>query len=140
MDLPAASGVLNRPASMEKGNSLPSERRKRTRNHLRWTVLLFRNTATEAVESLTRDLSSGGFYCTTKVAFTPGERLICTFKIPTYDPSGKDLEHRLECSVRVLRVEAQCAEGTFGLACQIEDYRFSGPPAAADKHPIPTVG
>jgi hypothetical protein len=86
---------------------------------------LFRNEAANAVESLTRDMSSGGFYCVTGIAFTPGERLICTLKIPTHDPNGKHLERRLECEVRVMRVEPQGAEGTFGLACQIEDYHIN---------------
>jgi hypothetical protein len=116
-------GGLN--AAPEPENSLPPERRKRARNHLHWSLLLFRNQAADAVESLTRDMSSAGFYCVTGVAFTPGERLICTLRIPTHDPNGKLLERRLECKVRVMRVEPQGAEGTFGLACQIEDYHFN---------------
>jgi hypothetical protein len=123
MELSAVHGGLKKPAELEQ--PLPSERRKRARNHLHWSLLLFRNQAAEAVESLTRDLSSSGFYCVTDLAFTPGERLICTLKVPTHDPNGKHLEQRLECKVRVMRVEPQGAEGTFGLACQIEDYHFS---------------
>ena len=119
----AVYGGLNKASEPE--NSLPPERRKRARNHLHWSVLLFRNQAADAVESLTRDLSSSGFYCVTGIAFTPGERLICTLKIPTHDPNGKHLERRLECKVRVMRVEPQGMEGTFGLACQIEDYHFN---------------
>lgn len=119
----AVYGGLNKAAELE--NSLPSERRKRARNHLHWSVLFFRNQAADAVESLTRELSSSGFSCVTAVAFTPGERLICTLKIPTHDPNGKHLERRLECKVRVMRVEPQGADGTFGLACQIEDYHFN---------------
>src|SRR5450759_4493428 len=101
--------------SAELENLLPSERRKRARNHLHWSLLLFPNQATEAVESLTRDLSSSGFYCVTGVAFIPGERLICTLKVPTHDPNGKHLEQKLECRVRVMRVEPQGAEGTLSL-------------------------
>jgi hypothetical protein len=121
LERPAVYGGPVKPAVLDP---LSSERRKRTRNNLHWSVLLFRNHAGDAVEALTRDLSSGGFYCVTGVAFTPGERLICTLKIPTHDPNGKHLEQKLECKVRVVRVEAQGAEGKFGLACQIEDYRF----------------
>jgi hypothetical protein len=123
MELSAVYGGLKKSAELE--NLLPSERRKRARNHLHWSLLLFPNQAAEAVEGLTRDLSSSGFYCVTGVAFIPGERLICTFKVPTHDPNGKHLEQRLECWVRVLRVEPQGTEGTFGLACQIEDYHFT---------------
>src|ERR1019366_1518517 len=123
MELSAVYGGLKKSAELE--NLLPSERRKRARNHLHWSLLLFPNQAAEAVEGLTRDLSSSGFYCVTGVAFIPGERLICTFKVPTHDPNGKHLEQRLECRVRVLRVEPQGTEGAFGLACQIEDYHFT---------------
>jgi hypothetical protein len=121
LELPAVYGGPNKPAT----DSLPAERRRRARNHLHWAVLLFRDHAEDAVESLTRNLSSSGFYCLSEVAFTPGQRLVCTLKVPSHDPKGKHLEQRLECQVRVLRVEPQGPEGTFGLACQIEDYRFN---------------
>lgn len=123
LELSAVYSSLKKPAEVEK--PLLVERRKRARNHLHWSVLFFRNHSAEAVPSLTRDLSSSGFYCVTGVAFAPGERLICTIKVPTHDPNGKHLEQTLECRVRVMRVEPQVAEGTFGLACQIEDYHFS---------------
>ena len=41
-----------------------------------------------------------------------------------HDPNGKHLEQKLECQVRVMRVEPRDVEGTYGLACQIEDYHF----------------
>jgi hypothetical protein len=119
----AIRGGLNKVAELE--NSRPFERRRRARNHLHWSVLLFRSHVADAVETLTRDLSSSGFYCVTATAFTPGERLVCTLKIPTYDPNGKHLERTLECKVRVMRVEPQNGDGTFGMACQIEDYHFN---------------
>jgi hypothetical protein len=122
LELSAVYAGPKKPAELQK--PLPQERRKRARNHLHWSVLLFRTDVAHAVESLTQDLSSGGFYCVTDAVFTPGERLICTLKVPTHDPNGKHLEQRLECQVCVMRVEPQDAEGTFGLACRIEDYHF----------------
>src|SRR5260370_4885550 len=122
-ELSALYGTLKRPAEVE--NPLRTERRKRARNQLHWSLLLFSNQAADAVESLTRDLSSSGFYCITGVAFTPGERLICTLRVPTHDPNRKLLEQRLECKVRVVRVEPQRAEAMFALAGQIDDYHFS---------------
>lgn len=119
----AVFGGTNKAAELNVPPS--SERRKRARNPLHWHVLLFRSQVADAVESLTRDLSSSGFYCVSGVPFILGERLVCTLKIPTYDPNGKHLERRLECKVRVIRVEPQGAEGTFGVACQIEDYHFN---------------
>ena len=100
------------------------ERRERIRAPLHWHILLFRNQAAEAIESLTRDLSSSGFFCLTKTPLTPGEVLTCTLRVPTHDPNGKHLERSLECRARVVRVQAQ-PEGTFGVACQIEDYHFA---------------
>src|ERR1019366_923264 len=122
LERPAVNGGTSKPAELE--HPLPPERRKRTRNNLHWSGLLFRNDGADAVESLTRDLSSSGFYCVTGVAFTPGERLICALSIPTHDPNGKQLDLRLECKARVRRVDPQGADGAFGLACQIEDYHF----------------
>ena len=128
----AVPGGLNRPAQVE--NPSPAERRQRARNDLHWSVLLFRNRPAGVVESLTQDLSSSGFYCVTNVAFTPGERVVCTLKIPTHDPTGKHLQRRLECKVRVVRVEPRGPDGLFGLACQIEDYRFIQ--VHADQRPL----
>ena len=122
LELSAVYSGLKKPAEVEK--PLLVERCKRARNHLHWSVLFFRNHSAEAVPSLTRDLSSSGFYCVTGVAFTAGERLLCTIKVPTHDPNGKHLEQKLECQVRVMRVEPRDVEGTYGLACQIEDYHF----------------
>jgi hypothetical protein len=115
---------LNKPAEPESSATHP-ERRKRARTKLHWPVLFFRHHSAEAVESLTQDLSSGGFYCLSKTPFTCGERILCTLKIPTYDPGGKERERTLECEVRVMRVEATAGEDFYGIACRIDDYRFA---------------
>jgi hypothetical protein len=123
LELFSAYGGLAKPAELPAPHS--SERRKRARTRLHWPVLLFRSHAADAIESLTRDLSSEGFYCLAKMPFTVGESLICTLKVPTHDPNGKHLERSLECKVRVMRVEPQAEEGMFGIACWIEDYHFA---------------
>src|SRR5215510_2445165 len=123
LDLFSAYGGLSKPAEIH--TATVSERRKRARTRLHWPVLLFRNRGGSAIQSLTRDLSSSGFYCIAKTPFTPGELLTCTLKVPTHDPNGKHLERSLECKVRVVRVDSQEAEATFGVACQIEDYHFA---------------
>jgi len=102
----------------------PSERRQRARTRLHWPLLLFRNQSREAIESVTHDLSSQGFYCLASVPFRVGETLICTMKVPTHDPNGKLLERNLECRVRVVRVKPE-SDSRFGVACQIEDYHFA---------------
>ena len=111
---------LNKPTETKR--PFPYERRKRTRTRLHWTVLLFCSQAADATETLTRDLSSSGFYCLSKVPVTPGEMLICTLKVPTHNPNGKHFERSLECKVRVMRVEPQEDDTVFGVACRIEDY------------------
>ena len=107
------------------------ERRQRVRVRLRWPVLLFRDrTGSEAIETVTRDVSSGGFYCLTKVQLMEGEQLVCSIKIPTHDPQGKQLEHTLECMVTVVRVDE--ISGLYGIACQILDYHLSHPHSAPE--------
>jgi len=101
------------------------ERRKRARTRVHWRVLLFRNQTTEAVESLTQDLSSLGFYCLSRDPFTPGESLHCTLRVPAHDPGGDEAERTLECLVRVMRVEPAAVEEFYGIACRIEDYRLA---------------
>jgi hypothetical protein len=104
-----------------------TERRKRVRTRLHWAVFLFRESPVEVVaESVTRDLSSNGFYCTSAAPVGVGERFRCSIRVPTHDPRHKQLERTLDCRVRVMRVVPQ-ETGGFGVACQIEDYQLSVP-------------
>ena len=123
LELFSAYASLNKPAELKTPHTV--ERRKRARTRLHWPVLLFRNDTMEAIESVTRDLSSGGFYCLTASVFALGEALVCSLKVPTHDPNGKHLEQSLECKVRVVRVEPQETPGMYGVACRIEDYHFA---------------
>ena len=103
-----------------------AERRKRVRTRLHWPVLMFGDRqGTQNIESVTRDLSSSGFYCLTQVPLFEGEQLVCSIKIPTHDPHGKNLERTLECRVRVVRVAPQESGDLFGVGCRIEDYHLS---------------
>jgi hypothetical protein len=89
-------------------------------------VLLSREQGDEkAVRTVTRDLSSSGFYCVSKAAFAVGERLLCILHIPVNSSGGG--ESLLECRVVVVRVDADPKDGTYGIACHTEDYRFAGP-------------
>src|SRR5258706_15034960 len=102
------------------------ERRKRVRTRLHWPVLLFRAIpGSDAIDSVTKDLSSSGFFCLTRVQLAEGEKLVCSIKIPTHDPHGKHLERTLECRIQVLRVIPQETSGSFGIACRIEDCHLS---------------
>jgi hypothetical protein len=102
------------------------ERRKRVRTRLHWPVLMFRDKpGSEAIESVTRDLSSSGFFCVMRIQLIEGEYLVCSIKIPTHDPHGKHLERTLECRVQVPRVVPQESAESYGVACRIEDYHLS---------------
>ena len=100
------------------------ERRKRVRTRLRWQVALLALSEAEAIESWTRDLSSNGFYCNSPVPFVPGARMVCILKAPAYHPERAEAIFSLECRVRIVRVERSDDEGSYGLGCEIEDYRF----------------
>src|SRR5580765_2002303 len=96
------------------------ERRKRKRVALHWPVRLFRDLTAPSVESTTENLTSNGFYCVSTEPFRLGERLECIIAIPAGSFGYAESPIRLQCRVRVARVEDQ-VEG-FGLGCHIEDY------------------
>jgi hypothetical protein len=96
------------------------ERRKRKRIALHWPVRLFRDPSAPSVESTTENLTSNGFYCISKEPFRLGERLECIIAIPAGSFGYTESPIRLQCRVRVARIEDQ-HEG-FGLGCYIEDY------------------
>jgi hypothetical protein len=101
-----------------------TERRTRVRTTLHWPVLFFRNGSGEAVESVTQNLSSSGFYCHTRVRITLGESLDCVLTIPSHDPSGHEKVRVLNCRILVRRVEPGSIENTFGIACEIQDFHL----------------
>ena len=96
------------------------ERRKRKRIALHWPVRLFRDPATPSVESTTENLTSNGFYCISKEPFELGEQLECIIAIPAGSFGYNESPIRLQCRVRVARIQGQ--EDGFGLGCHIEDY------------------
>ena len=100
------------------------ERRKRIRTRVHWPVLFFREETADTLQTVTQDLSSGGFYCLSRAPLQCGEPLLCALTVPTYEPGDRDHTVSLECRVRVVRSERVSEEGFFGIACQIEDFRF----------------
>ena len=114
-----------------------TERRRRKRLALHWRVCLSRRANHLMVESETRDVSSGGFYCFTDENFTPKERLECVLVIPM--PNNSDGGERLclRCRVEVVRVDIAPPGGPYGVACRIEDYsvaHFTAGSLAAGEH------
>jgi hypothetical protein len=73
------------------------------------------------VDTKTEDLSCEGFSCVSERPFSLYQVLDCELVI-----AAEELNHPtvlvLRCRVQVVRVEPNGAEGTFGLACRLEDY------------------
>jgi len=101
------------------------ERRRRTRSQVQWRVRFWGGFLTEALETVTQNLSSDGFYCSSRNPFVPGEQLVCSLSIPIHrlDPADSGVE--LECRVRVVRIDPVSEAGYFGIGCKIEDYRLT---------------
>ncbi len=82
-----------------------------------WHVSFSDGETQSALQSITQDVSSDGFYCVAKVAFVPGEIRTCMLELPAHPV-------RIYCKVRIIRVEALAERETYGIGCRIEDYRF----------------
>lgn len=107
-----------------------SERRHHRRVDLRCSLYIAKSTATQLIKCITKNISSGGFYCISNEAFTNGEWLRCTIMFP--DTGDESNTFALECTVEVLRVEPVGPSQSFGLACRIEDYAVVPQPRYAD--------
>ena len=100
------------------------ERRKRSRSHVHWQVCFFGVDIGRTVETTTENLSSAGFHCFSPVPLIAGDLVTCRLHLPTRRPSNSGRGSSLECKVRVVRVEPAGEQQSFGVACEIEDYRF----------------
>jgi hypothetical protein len=100
------------------------DRRSRTRAEVHWPVSFSLPGTTEIVRTVTRDLSSAGFYCILNASFIPGESRDCTLAVPTNQPHNGLRALVVRCQVRVVRVELSAESGSSGVGCQIIDYRL----------------
>lgn len=98
------------------------ERRKHARLTLRIPLLLFCAASDSPVQSETVNISSDGFYCTTREPFAPGDRLRCLLPIPA-PPDTAESELYIDAEVEVMRVRIDNKTPGFGLGCRIADYR-----------------
>jgi PilZ domain len=127
-DFPEASpGYSGADGALKSKSQHPSERRQRRRAPMQWSLRLYRNRAGEAEETTTQNLSSGGFYCMSRMPRTTGEFLFCLLHVPSHEAPLGDRFLILECQVRVTRVEPAAVPGFWGVACSIENYRFISP-------------
>jgi hypothetical protein len=109
-----------------------SDRRKRPRSRVHWPIRFFGVEFGHTVETVTENLSSSGFQCFSPVPLIPGELMICVLRVPSHQTPHNRQASSLECKVRVLRVEPAEGRESFGVACQIEDYRFIEPNSIFD--------
>ena len=120
-------------SEMENEIAIMLERREHSRLKLRIPVLLSWEESKNPVRSETLDISSRGFYCTTKEPFAPGDRLRALLSIPAaYDSVDSDLY--LEAEVEVMRVMMDNVISGFGLGCRIADYHVVDKQAAMAWH------
>ena len=92
-----------------------------------WPVIFSDGETTAALESVTHNLSSDGFYCVASAVLIPGEMRTCMLAIPLHHRHGGDHQVQVFCKVRIIRVEALSESGIYGIGCRIEDYRFLTP-------------
>jgi len=100
------------------------ERRRRARVQVHWPLFFLLPDVTRSIETVTENLSSDGFYCVANRAFVPGEVLSCVLSVPTHNPNGGEQIRAVRCWIRVIRVESLTEDGSYGVGCRIEDYRF----------------
>ena len=96
------------------------ERRSQARFAVHCHVRFFQNSSSEVTDCVTQNISSVGFYCLSRTAFSVGDSLTCLLKMPWQDSLEKPFT--LRCAVSVVRVE-DAGEGSFGVACKIDDYQ-----------------
>jgi len=108
---------------MDGGHTHDTDRRKRPRLALTWTIYLLRSTDTRPLESKTKNVSSEGFYCCVRERFVVGECIRCTVFIPTRDVEHPDECIFLECQATVVRVDP-IAPDHYGIGCHIESYKM----------------
>jgi hypothetical protein len=84
------------------------------------------------IETVTRDVSSEGFHCLSRVPLIAHETVGCSLTIPSLHPERAEAPMVLECQVRVVRIDPPDEQGYFGIACRIEDYRLAASNGAVD--------
>ena len=99
------------------------ERRVRDRIQVRWRLRFLGSDSMRLVEGTTRDVSSGGLYFSCPVSFVTGECVICILHLPLLLP-GRTRVLPIQFKVRIVRVDAADIDGTYGIGCEIQDYRL----------------
>ena len=106
----------------EAASPSTTDRRRRSRLKLSWTVLLRSRNGDKPIEGWTKDISSDGFYCLVPEPLDVGADTSFTIPVPIFDAERRRDMFRLEGRARVVRLET-LGNGLYGIACHVEDYR-----------------
>jgi PilZ domain len=101
------------------------ERRHRVREKVHWQILVLGGPG-GSVECMTENLSSEGIFFLSEMPVSCGEVLTCALRVPRYGSSACGVL-TVFCQARVVRSERAPDGNSFGIACQLEDYRCSVP-------------
>lgn len=117
---------------IDGGYTPDTDRRRRVRLPLSWTIYLLRSSDTHPLESKTKNISSEGFYCSVQEPFVIGECILCTMFVPAFDAEHPNEFMFLECQATVVRVDAIGPEN-YGMACHIENYKLVTRPRRGER-------
>jgi len=112
---------ISSATNSDRSQTRQGDRRSRPRSGVRWPVLIFQDSGPDAIESVTENLSSAGFFCFSKIGLTSGELTTCTLHIPKH-ARGHQQVLTLLCRAKVVRVEPTPIDGKVGIAFHIENY------------------
>ena len=103
---------------------MTTERRSQSRTSLRVPLLLLPCGWLRPIQTETENVSMDGFFCRTREAFAPGDRLKFLLLLPT---AVKDSEATkatcLQGIAEVVRVVACASEYGFSIGCRLSGYR-----------------
>jgi hypothetical protein len=99
------------------------ERRGQPRSNLRAPLLLLAQGWSVPTRTETQNLSKEGFFCHTRQAFAPGERLKFLLLLPAVTAVSECAKGTgLQGTAEVIRVLAGAADGDFSIACRLSGY------------------
>jgi hypothetical protein len=116
---PASAECSSNPG---ENMTLRTERRSHLRLALHTPVYVACGVDGDFVETTTRDISAGGFYCSARVPVRAGQEIDCIIVIPGSSAESNG-QLRLKCKAEVVRVEPlEDSSRGFGIACHIQRY------------------
>ena len=101
------------------------DRRRRPRLRLAYPIRVHQPGDSNRVVVKTKDLSCEGFFCISERVFSPDQTLECELVIPSDKPGEAEHDMVLRFHAKVVRVEPQSPDGSFGVACRFADYTIA---------------